>query len=205
MNTDDRLSWAPAKLELDDLDLRIIAQLQDDGRKPSSEIARELDVPRTTVARRIERLVSDNVITIGVYANGPKIGLPVHVMIQLDVEPNKYESVIDAVAALDEVRWVGITTGPCDVLVEGLFRSDEHLRFFLLKRMSKISGISGMQSVRILDVVKITFDWERMRHADEESVPPGGGVRPIPDDSLALECRPLQQHQRYVATDHSSS
>src|SRR5262245_1180251 len=62
--------------ELDDLDLRIISQLQDDGRKPSTEIARALSVPRTTIARRIERLVRDEIITIGVFAHGPKIGLP---------------------------------------------------------------------------------------------------------------------------------
>ena len=63
--------------DLDELDLRIIGQLQDDGRKPSTEIARALRVPRTTVARRIERLVNDGIITIGVFANGSKIGLPV--------------------------------------------------------------------------------------------------------------------------------
>ena len=55
--------------DLDELDLRIIGQLQDDGRKPSTEIARALRVPRTTVARRIERLVNDGIITVRVSVN----------------------------------------------------------------------------------------------------------------------------------------
>jgi len=156
------------EFELDDLDLRIIAQLQDDGRKPSTEIARVLGVPRTTVARRIERLVGEKVITVGVFANGPKIGLPIHVMIQIDTEPNKYEAVLAAITALVEVRWVGIAAGPFDMLIEGMFRSEEHLRYVLLQKLAKIDGISGMQTAHILDVAKITFDWERMRHADEE-------------------------------------
>src|SRR5258708_9807311 len=67
--------------DLDELDLRIIGQLQDDGRKPTAEIARALCVPRTTVARRIERLVREKIATIGVFANRPKIALPVHPMI----------------------------------------------------------------------------------------------------------------------------
>ena len=67
----DRSASTP---ELDELDLRIIGQLQDDGRKPTTEIARALRVPRTTVARRIERLVRDKIATIGVFANGPRSG-----------------------------------------------------------------------------------------------------------------------------------
>ena len=105
----DRHTTAP---ELDELDLRIIGQLQDDGRKPTTEIARALRVPRTTVARRIERLVRDKIATIGVFANGPKIGLPVHAMILLEVTPSKYEAVVSQVVGLDAVRWVGVMSGP---------------------------------------------------------------------------------------------
>jgi DNA-binding Lrp family transcriptional regulator len=91
--------------ELDELDFRIIGQLQDDGRKPTTEIARALCVPRTTVARRIERLVNEHVITIGVFARGPKIGLPVHAMIMLEVAPGHYESVVEAIAGLAGQVW----------------------------------------------------------------------------------------------------
>lgn len=153
---------------IDDLDLRILAQLHDDGRKPATEIAWTLGVPRTTVARRIERLVGEGVITVGVYADGAKIGLPIHAMIMLIVEPNKYETVVAAVASFDEVRWLGIASGPCDLLFEGLFRSEDHLRDFLLKRLAKIDGVSRIQTMRILEVAKITFDWEAMRTAEKD-------------------------------------
>ncbi|CAA9552987.1 MAG: hypothetical protein AVDCRST_MAG18-467 [uncultured Thermomicrobiales bacterium] len=153
--------------ELDELDLRIISELQDDGRKPSTEIARELDVPRPTVARRIERLVSQRIITVGVFANSRRIGLPIHVMIQLTVEPQKHEAVVAAIVALDEVRWVGVATGPYDLLIEGMLRSNGHLQRFLLKRLGVIDGIKGMQTAHILDVPKIAFDWERMLQAGE--------------------------------------
>jgi Lrp/AsnC family transcriptional regulator for asnA, asnC and gidA len=155
--------------ELDELDRRIITELQDDGRKPSTEIARRLGVPRPTVARRIDRLVSQKIITVGAFANGRRIGLPVHVMIQLTVEPQKHDCVVAAIVALDEVRWIGIATGPYDLLIEGMLRSNEHLHQFLLKKLGVIEGIKGMQTAHILDVPKIAFDWERMRHASEET------------------------------------
>jgi Lrp/AsnC family transcriptional regulator for asnA, asnC and gidA len=159
------------EFELDELDLRIITELQDDGRKPSAEIARRLDVPRPTVARRIDRLVSQKIITVGAFANGRRIGLPIHVMIQLNVEPQKQEQVIAALVALDEVRWVGIATGPYDLLIEGMLRSNEHLQQFLLKKMGGIPGITRMQTAHILSVAKLAFAWERMRHASEETIP----------------------------------
>jgi len=151
---------------LDDLDFRIIGQLQDDGRKPSTEIARALGVPRTTVARRIERLVRDKIITIGAFANGPKIGLPVQAMILLEVAPIKYEAVVEAVVALDEVRWVGILSGPYDLLIEAMVPSNDTLRRLLLQKLAKIEGITRMQTAQVLQVAKIAFDWDRMLHVD---------------------------------------
>lgn len=153
--------------ELDELDLRIITALQDDGRKPSTEIARELDVPRTTIARRIERLVGQKIITIGVFANSQRIGLPLHVMIELNVEPRHRAAILDAVIALDEVRWVGIASGPYDLLLECMLRSNEHLRHFLFTDLGTIAGITQVRTAHILSVPKLGFDWTRMRQADE--------------------------------------
>jgi Lrp/AsnC family transcriptional regulator, regulator for asnA, asnC and gidA len=155
----DRTANAPA---LDDLDLRIIGQLQDDGRKPTTEIARALRVPRTTVARRIDRLVHDRIVTIGVLAHGSKIGLPVHAMIMLEVAPNQYDAVVSAVVALDAVRWVGILSGQFDLLIEAMLPSNDHLRHLLLEKLAKIEGITRMQTAQVLQVAKIAFDWNRM-------------------------------------------
>jgi Lrp/AsnC family transcriptional regulator for asnA, asnC and gidA len=165
--------------ELDELDFRIIGQLHDDGRKPTAEIARVLRVPRTTVARRIERLVRDEVITVGVFAHGSKIGLPVQAMILLEVAPNQYDAVVSAVVALDAVRWVGILSGPFDLLIEAMVPSNEDLRDLLLERLAKIEGITRMQTAQVLEVAKIAFDWNRMLHADQAAAPPTAD-RPSP-------------------------
>ncbi len=168
------------QIQLDELDLRIIDQLHDDGRKPSTEIARALGVPRTTVARRIERLVGQKIITVGVFANGPRIGLPTHVMIQINVAPSKHDAITAAIVALDEVRWVGIASGAFDLLVEGMFRSTDHLRHFLLEKVAKIDGITRLQTVHILEVTKLTFEWERMLRAGEQIAPVDNGHGPWP-------------------------
>lgn len=154
---------------IDNLDLRIIAQLQDDGRKPTADIARELGMPRTTVARRLERLLEESVITVGVFANGSKIGLPIHVMIEIWVDPTHHDAVVSEITALDEIRWIGVASGPFDVLVEAMVRSPTHLRHLLLRKFGGIHGITRTRTAHILEVIKITFDWERMLRAGEEA------------------------------------
>jgi Lrp/AsnC family transcriptional regulator for asnA, asnC and gidA len=175
--------------ELDALDLRIIGQLQDDGRKPTAEIARALRVPRTTVARRIERLVNDGIITIGVFANGTRIGLPVHAMILLQVAPTRYDAVVAAIVSLVEIRWVGILSGPFDLLVEAMLPSNEALRHLLLDKLARIDGITQMQTAHVLEVAKIVFDWNQMLDVDgrSESTPVPGQPPPLRPDQNVLE------------------
>ncbi|HUZ02612.1 MAG TPA: Lrp/AsnC family transcriptional regulator [Thermomicrobiaceae bacterium] len=174
----------PAGPEIDDLDLRIIAELQDDGRKPTTEIARALDVPRTTIARRIERLIAEHIITVGVLANGPRIGLPIQVIVEVLVDPSQSDRVIAAVTALDEVRWVGVASGPVDLLVEAMLTSQVHLRHFILRKLGRIEGITQLRTAHILEVAKIAFDWSRMLRAgevaelEESTAPVGHGVLP---------------------------
>ena len=125
-------------------------------------------MPRTTVARRIDRLVRERVIRIGVFANSAKIGLPIHTLTEICVEPARLEAVAEAIAAFDEVRWVGMVTGHCDLITEGMFPSEEHLRDFITK-LAKVCGITQMRTVHVFKVPKLAFNWEQMLHAGEES------------------------------------
>jgi len=56
---------AHLEVEIDELDRRIITELQDNGRKPSTEIARRLVVPFTNACH-------DRVDSLGLVAGGPE-------------------------------------------------------------------------------------------------------------------------------------
>src|SRR5258706_893140 len=56
---------------LDEIDRRVIKILQDDGRRPNTEIARELHVSETTIRKRVSQLVSRGLINI-VAASPPR-------------------------------------------------------------------------------------------------------------------------------------
>jgi hypothetical protein len=62
---------------------------------------------------------------------------------------------------------VGILSGPFDLLIEAMLRSNEDLRQLLLAKLAKIEGITRMQTAQVMEVAKIAFDWDRMLHADQ--------------------------------------
>ena len=74
----------------------------------------------------------------------------------------------EAVAAFDEVRWVGMVTGHCDLIMEGMFPSEDRLRDFIT-RLAKVRGITQMRTVHVFKVPKLAFNWEQMLHAGEGS------------------------------------
>jgi DNA-binding Lrp family transcriptional regulator len=65
---------AEATSKLSKLDLRIIKSLHDDGRKSLTVIADELAVSARTVRRRLDKMVEDSVIELGMVINPTKSG-----------------------------------------------------------------------------------------------------------------------------------
>jgi DNA-binding Lrp family transcriptional regulator len=179
---------------VDDLDLRIIGALQEDGRRAVVEIARDLGVPKSTVQRRLDALIRDEVIRIAAYADSEKLGLGIHVHFNLRLDLSRYQEAIDEIAQLIEVRWLAVTTGPSDVVAEAYFASPTHLDHFIRTRLSAITGITSVETAVILSVEKLAFHWDALiREAAEQSLPhvrmngngSGRGAKSVPDSDGA--------------------
>ena len=150
-----------------DVDLDIIRLLQEDGRRPTTEIARTLGLAEATVRRRLDRLIRDEVIQIVAVADGEKLGLPVHVLIGLQVELSRAEEIGAALAQLDEVRWLGATTGPQEFMLEAYFHSAAHFHQFLVQKLAKIPGVLRSQTSTVLSLQKNIYRWDLLMGTSE--------------------------------------
>src|SRR2546422_8184345 len=101
--------------ELSALDKRIIEHLQEDGRRPFTQIAAALGVSEAAVRARTNRLVERGFLQIVGVADPEKLGFQ-QALIGVRCEPGKLLSVADALSALNEVDYVVITAGRFDIL-----------------------------------------------------------------------------------------
>jgi Lrp/AsnC family transcriptional regulator, regulator for asnA, asnC and gidA len=150
------------QVPVDELSLQIIGALQVDGRRPVADIARELDVPKSTVQRRLDALIRDGVIQIAAFADSSKLGLGIHAHLNVEVDLVHYDAVIEAMRALTEVRWLAVTTGPYDLVAEAYFASPTHLLEFIRDKLASIPGMKRIETTVILKVEKLAFNWDAL-------------------------------------------
>lgn len=175
----------PRRRALDPLDEKIIALLQADGRRPNTDIARQLGVAEATIRKRIERMVRDQVMQVGAWADPLKIGLGDYVIIEIQAEPSQIERVAERLAKLPEICFLGICTGAYDINAAAVFVSSEHRYHFMMKRLAQVPGIERTATSSIMRVVKRQYSY------------------PIPGVHLSLDGIGPSPPERPVSAEHS--
>ena len=66
----------------------------------------------------------------------------------------------DAIRAYPEVRYVGMSAGRYDLIVEAFFSSQEQLLDFITEKLGVLHGVSDIETSVILKVVKFSYEWE---------------------------------------------
>jgi Lrp/AsnC family transcriptional regulator for asnA, asnC and gidA len=126
---------------LDDLDKRILKLLQSNCRLSFAELSRELGVAEATVRFRVNRLVSNGVITrFAALLNPAKIGMKVSGAILLKIDPAYLEEACKQLVSFSETQYLFQSTGEYDVVSVIVARDMEHLNN-LIKKTKIIPGV----------------------------------------------------------------
>jgi len=145
-------------VRLDELDRRVIAALQSDGRKPYSRVASELGVSESVVRYRVQRLEGAGILQVVGIADPLKIGFDLMSMVGVKVRPGALDAVCGAIAALPETSYVAAVAGGYDVLAEFVCRDTAHFAA-LLRRLNAIDGVGAAESFLILEIHKMAYGW----------------------------------------------
>ena len=139
---------------MDELDIKIIEILQNDGRASNAGIARTAGVSEGTIRRRLKRLIQDEYIRVVAMTDPAKMGYVSEGLIGLQADLDKIDSVADELAKLDELSWVTITTGAYDIFAWATLESAEALGIFLRTRVATIPGVRRTETFVNLAVKK---------------------------------------------------
>jgi len=159
MIPEEALNSQVQSARLDDVDRRVIAALQADGRKPYSRIASELDVSESVVRYRVQRLERAGILQVVGIADPLKIGFDLMSMIGVKVRPGALDAVCAAITALPETSYVAAIAGAYDVLVEVVCRDTAHFSELLKNRLHEIDGVVDTESFLILEIHKMAYGW----------------------------------------------
>lgn len=147
--------------ELDQIDLKLISLLREDGRAPAASLARELDLDARTVRRRIDALRRDGVLRISGIVDPAAVGHPVIVDISLDVDVALSNEVAYNLVDNPLVSYVALPfSGGTRVYVQVRCRDNDQLGTFLNETISTIPGIQHVSFSIIHHIIKDVFDWD---------------------------------------------
>ncbi len=141
---------------MDNVDERLIAALRHDGRASLSDLALALNLSRTTIRSRIERLQRRGVILgFTVVMKEDALRDPVRGLMMIGIEGRGTERVIRQLHGLPEVRAVHSTNGRWDLIVELGTETLEGLDA-ALARIRKFEGVSTSETSLLLSTRKST-------------------------------------------------
>lgn len=144
---------SPGKSILDRIDIEILAALQNNARLSNKELAAEVGLAPSSCLERVRRLRSSGVVR-GFHADVDPLHLGIGIQAISSVRLARHarehlSSFFDAVFALPEVIAVYQLAGADDFFVHIAVRDAEHLRDFVLDRLTTREEVSHLETALV--------------------------------------------------------
>jgi len=155
---------------IDELDRRLMLELQKNGRKHFVDMARKLSVTEGTIRNRVKNLLDKNIIDVVGVPNMRNLGYSFVVIMGLVVRMADLEQVVEEIARVRNVCYLATVTGQYDLMAIIVTRSQEELSRVIKKDISTIQGVLKTESfvnmeimkgtVGLLDIAQLTSNFE---------------------------------------------
>jgi Lrp/AsnC family leucine-responsive transcriptional regulator len=146
------------KYVLDDIDRKIIAALQVDGRMTSAALAEQVGLSPSPCARRVRLLEQAGVITGYVaLVDQVAVGLPISIFASIKLERQREEELdrfAEAVAGWPEVVDCYLMTGQRDYLMRIVVQDLGAYERFLKEKLTRLDGVASIESSFALGQLK---------------------------------------------------
>lgn len=144
---------------MDDVDRLILQTLQENGRAPFTQIARQANVSETTIRARYQSLAEKGIIrTVGI-VDPYTLGFQAPALIAISVEPGAGDEVAHAIATLPEVSYLVETLGTSDLVAEVFCRSLPDLTHLITQQIRTIPGVRSTETLMIARSYKLSYRW----------------------------------------------
>ena len=138
-------------LDLDRTDIRILQLLQADGSLTNLQLAEQVGLSPSPCSRRVRALEESGLIrSRHALVDQKALGLDLTVIIQISMDrhtPERFEAFEETVARFPEVQQCYLITGQdADYLLKVVVPDMDAYQQFLLNKITRIEGVSGVHS-----------------------------------------------------------
>lgn len=144
--------------DLDRTDLRILRELQRDGRMPVVELADKVSLSPTACQRRLRKLEDSGVIErYAAVLNPAALGQTIQAFVRVSIERQSKdvaEAFEAAIKRQPEVRACYVMTGDLDFLLHVLVPDLQAFAEFSMKVLIGLPGVKDVRSSLVLEAVK---------------------------------------------------
>ena len=165
---------------IDEVDQKLILELQRDGRMSFCELGKLLGVTEGTVRHRFKRLTKGGIMKIVAVPSMSKLGYGFVSIVAIQVSMAELNKVCEALYqnyAVCQLTWV---TGRYDLIAVIIARSTEELADIMAKEISIIPGVTRTETFVSLGTAKGTTDLgdtsEFVRYLDVSSKNKNGNL-----------------------------
>ena len=145
-------------MKLDEIDSKIIAMLQEDGRRSFSDIAAAINRTEVTVRRRVNRLKDEGYIKrFTVVLDPMKIGKSIRAIIRVKTAMKHATIISKKLSKIKEVNEAYFLDGACGLIMMVTVDDLTELYQFLEKRLGGIEGMGDAETCIVLEEIKSAF------------------------------------------------
>lgn len=137
-----------AKIQLDDIDCRILKFLVENARMPYLEIARECGISGAAIHQRVKKLEEAGVILgSNMVVDPKKLGLDVCAFVNLRIQdPMMTLSIAEKLKQIPEIVECHFITGTYAVMIKLFCRDNDHLMKAIFDGILRIPGVTSTQT-----------------------------------------------------------
>jgi len=145
---------------VDDLDKKLLSELQSKGYQKSSILVPYLGVAEKTIRRRINIMKSEGIIKIVAVPNPVVFGYKAWAKIGIKVKPSSLFQVAQELTGHRSIYFVAYSLGRFDIMIAVRFESVDRLTYFVNSELPKIKGILSTETMILMSPRKYyNFSW----------------------------------------------
>lgn len=143
----------PTKIQIDEIDKKILSYLVKNARIPFLEIARECGISGAAIHQRVKKMEDAGIIEGSRFNVKPRaLGYKVCAFIGVTLDhAHKYKTVVEEIKTIPEVVECHFITGNYTFLLKLICRNHQHLMELLINTLQNIPGIAKTESFIALE------------------------------------------------------